>query len=76
MNCLGCNLIESKPVTLRDGRTVCNACPAWMRECLVRDVAKQPKRAVFLKGYADAHGNAEAQKLADEVRDFLNEEKK
>lgn len=27
MTCLGCNLIEVRPVALDDGRTVCATCP-------------------------------------------------
>ena len=31
-DCLGCNQIETRPVTLQDGRTVCVDCPDAQRE--------------------------------------------
>jgi transcription elongation factor Elf1 len=37
MNCLGCNLIETAPVTLRTGTVVCSSCEAWRHECEARD---------------------------------------
>jgi len=37
MNCLGCNLIETAPVTLRTGVVVCSNCEAWRHECEARD---------------------------------------
>jgi len=37
MNCLGCNLIETAPVTLRTGVVVCSSCEAWRHECEARD---------------------------------------
>ena len=37
MTCLGCNLIETAPVTLRTGVVVCSNCEAWRHECEARD---------------------------------------
>ena len=36
MACLGCNLIESAPVQLLDGTTVCSSCRDWLIECRER----------------------------------------
>jgi hypothetical protein len=36
--CLGCENITYKPVTLADGRVVCNTCEEWRHECEVRSV--------------------------------------
>lgn len=45
--------------------------PAWMRECFVRSVAKSHTQAPFLREYAKHHGQAEAERLADEIREEL-----
>jgi len=42
--------------------------PEWMRACLVRDIARSREQASFLRLYAKHHGQAEAEKLADEIR--------
>jgi hypothetical protein len=34
--CAGCNLLDTKPVTLSDGRIVCSSCPEWREECAAR----------------------------------------
>ena len=44
-DCLGCNLIEEKPVTLRTGKVVCSSCEAWRLECEARHVLALPTRA-------------------------------
>lgn len=36
--CLGCNRIETAPVTLQSGVVVCDTCEAWRHECEVRAV--------------------------------------
>ena len=41
MSCLGCNLIETASVTLRDAKVVCSSCPAWRLECEAREVLKK-----------------------------------
>jgi len=38
MTCLGCNNIETAPVKLVDGRTVCNTCEDWRHECEARAI--------------------------------------
>lgn len=42
MSCLGCNLIELKPVTLRTGEVVCSSCESWRVECEARYVLDLP----------------------------------
>ena len=42
MTCLGCNLIETAPVTLRTGTVVCSSCEAWRHECEARDTLRRP----------------------------------
>ena len=34
--CLGCSQIETMPVTLHTGETVCSSCEAWRLECFER----------------------------------------
>lgn len=70
MTCLGCNLIEVKPVALRDGRVVCNSCPDWMAECEIRMVAGWPtneQRADFLRLVKKHRGDAAADQLRADV---------
>ena len=40
----------------------------FLWECLVREVASNPKRGSFLNEYAKYHGIEEANRLADDVR--------
>jgi transcription elongation factor Elf1 len=40
MDCLGCNLLEISPVSLRTGVVVCSSCEAWRHECEARDTMK------------------------------------
>jgi transcription elongation factor Elf1 len=42
VSCLGCNLIETAPVTLHDGTVVCSSCEAWRAECEAREVLAMP----------------------------------
>lgn len=42
MKCLGCNLIETKPVKLHDGTTVCSSCEGWRHECEARAIMALP----------------------------------
>ncbi len=70
MACLGCNLIETSPVDLRDGRMVCNCCPDWRHECLARDLAKyesNEKRKAFMGKYEARHGAEMAKQLRTDV---------
>ena len=43
MSCLGCNLIETAPVTLRDGSIVCTSCPPYFRECEARETMQMSR---------------------------------
>ena len=45
MTCLGCNLIETAPVTLHDGTTVCSSCEGWRHECEARAIMALPSTA-------------------------------
>ena len=69
MECLGCNLIDIAPVVLRDGRTVCNKCRAWMLECEARQVLSMPlaKRQMHLVLVERARGKAGADRLKNEI---------
>jgi acyl-CoA-binding protein len=49
MTCLGCNLIETAPVTLIDGTVVCSSCEAWRFECEARAVLAMPSREARLE---------------------------
>ena len=49
MECLGCNFIESSPVKLRDGRTVCSQCECWRLECEARYALGLPDRRAWLE---------------------------
>jgi hypothetical protein len=49
MDCLGCLLITEKPITLRDGRIVCNECEAWRLECEARHAMTLRDKAGYLK---------------------------
>ena len=40
MECLGCEL--TNVVTLSDGKTVCNTCPAYRLECEAKNVLSKP----------------------------------
>ena len=43
MTCLGCNLIETVPVTLRTGVVVCSSCEAWRHECEARETMQMSR---------------------------------
>ena len=51
MTCLGCNLIETAPVTLRTGVVVCSSCEAWRHECEARDTMQLSSNDI--KNYFD-----------------------
>jgi hypothetical protein len=74
--CLGCQLIETAPVALRDGRTVCNCCPDWKQECLVRDLAGRKtngERKAFMDKFEAKHGAEMAKQLRGEVWAVMKE---
>jgi hypothetical protein len=69
MDCLGCNLIETSPVTLRDGRVVCSSCECWRHECEARFVLTKPdaEKRDFLEGIGKKRGEAARQELRQEM---------
>ncbi len=68
--CLGCNAIETNPVTLDSGHVVCSSCEAWRHECEVRDLARMPgpERVEMLQGIEKQRGAAAAKRVADGLR--------
>lgn len=68
--CLGCNAIETHPVTLDSGRVVCSSCDAWRHECEVRDLARMPgpDRVEMLQGIEKKRGAEAAKRVADGIR--------
>jgi hypothetical protein len=69
MDCLGCNLIETSPVTLRDGRIVCSSCECWRFECEARFVLTKPndEKRDYLEGIGKKRGEAARQELWQEM---------
>ena len=67
MDCLGCLLVTEKPVTLRDGRVVCNVCECWRLECEARHALKLPDRAGYLEGVKLKRGEAGYHLLRNEM---------
>lgn len=67
LECLGCLKIESDPVTLMNGRTVCNVCPAYRFECEARELASnkytREQRIAHLRGIRERRGDEEANRL-------------
>ena len=66
-DCLGCNLIESSPVTLRDGRIVCSSCEAWRLECEARMVLARKDRKEYLEKIRQKRGVDAAVELRNEM---------
>mgnify|MGYP000670922005 CR=1 FL=1 len=67
--CLGCNAIETHPVTLDSGHVVCSSCDAWRHECEVREVLDMAgQRRAYLNGVQDRRGAKAAQRLEADVR--------
>ena len=69
MDCLGCNMIETSPVTLRDGRIVCSSCEAWRLECEARHVLTKPdvEKRAYLAAIRENRGEAARQELRQEM---------
>jgi hypothetical protein len=68
--CLGCQLMEISPVTLREGKTVCSSCPMWRAECEARMVvglASLDQRRDYIAGVAKERGRLAADALKAEV---------
>ncbi|MGP1677886.1 MAG: DUF7696 family protein [Burkholderiales bacterium] len=69
--CLGCLYIETAPVVLRDGRTVCTSCEDFRLEIEARYVVKmegKKARVKYLDGVEDQRGKVAGDVLRDEVR--------
>ena len=67
MDCLGCNYIETAPVTLRDGRMVCSSCEAWRLEFEARMVLKLRDRKEYLEKIRQRRGVDAAVELRNEM---------
>tara|TARA_R110000868_G_scaffold357075_1_gene618483 strand:- start:155 stop:382 length:228 start_codon:yes stop_codon:yes gene_type:complete len=67
MDCLGCLLITEKPITLRDGRIVCNECEAWRLECEARHAMTLRDKAGYLKDVRAKRGDAGYHLLRNEM---------
>lgn len=70
--CLGCNAIETTPVTLRTGEVVCSSCDAWRHECEARAVIgmRGADRVAHLLKVQSQRGKEAADRLAQEVREI------
>lgn len=69
--CLGCELIATKPVTLRDGRVVCSCCEDWRAETEARYVLNKPTadgRRAYLDGVEKKRGRIAADRLREAVK--------
>ena len=70
--CLGCEGVETRPVTLRSGVVVCDTCDAWRHECEVRAVVAMPgQRRTYLDGVEAQRGKDARQRIEQDVRDEL-----
>jgi len=67
MDCLGCLLVTEKPVTLRDGRVVCNECEAWRLECEARLAMSLRGKAEYLEKIKLKRGEAAYHLLRNEM---------
>ena len=63
MECLGCEL--TNVVTLSDGKTVCNTCPAYRLECEAKNVLSKPleQRKAYLEKVEEKRGKAGCDEL-------------
>jgi hypothetical protein len=68
--CLGCNLIETDPVTLTRGTVVCTSCPDWRMACEAREVLRKPleARREYLDGVESARGKNAADGLKAAIK--------
>lgn len=77
MACLGCELITFAPVTLDDGRTVCNTCDDYRHECEVREVAgweTNERRKKYLEGVEQVRGAEAAKRLRVDVWNLIKKQ--
>ena len=73
--CLGCNLIETAPVTLINGTTVCTSCPAWMQQCEAAHILSLPTvwaRRQWLSAIEGKAGGVERAKALRETMTALH----
>jgi len=71
MSCLGCNNIETHPVTLVTGTVVCSSCEAWRHECQAKAIAALPtlaERRAHLDGIQARHGLPARQALETTIK--------
>ena len=63
--CLGCELINTAPVTLTDARVVCSSCPAWRLETEAREVLSKPleARKAYLEKVEEKRGKVGCDEL-------------
>ena len=73
MECLGCRLIETAPVTLIGGTVVCSSCPAWRVETEARMVAGMPTLEAR-RGYLADVEQKRGKVSADELREVIKVE--
>ena len=62
-------MIETSPVTLRDGRIVCSSCECWRFECEARYVLTKPndEKRDYLEAIGEKRGEAARQELREEM---------
>jgi len=72
MDCLGCNLIETAPVTLRNSLVVCSSCEAWRLECEARMALKRRDRKEYLEKVRQKRGVDAAVELRNEMLAIKN----
>ena len=70
MECLGCMRIESHPVTLLDGRTVCSSCECWRAETEARDVLNM-RTLIERRAYLEAVETRRGKLAADALRALI-----
>ena len=71
MTCLGCNLIETAPVTLVNNTIVCTSCEDHRAECEARFVLEMPlieSRREYLRKVEKSRGFEAANGLRDVMK--------
>ena len=71
MTCLGCNQIETSPVTLHTGVIVCSSCEAWRHETEARQIMGLPSTAArreWLDAIEKRRGAPSSAALQDTIR--------
>ena len=73
MSCLGCNNIETKPVTLICGTVVCNTCESWRHECEAKAITALPsthERRAWLEAIEAKRGKAARDALQSTIKEL------